>query len=32
MWYNCDTCARKILNARPQPLENTQEILRHYEV
>jgi hypothetical protein len=32
MWYNCDTCARKILNTRPQPLENTQEILRNYEV
>ncbi len=32
MWYNCDTCARKILHARPQPLENTQEILRNYEV
>jgi hypothetical protein len=32
MWYNYDTRARKILNARPQPLENTQEILRNYEV
>jgi tetratricopeptide (TPR) repeat protein len=28
----CDTCARKILKADPQPLENTQQILWNYEV
>ncbi len=31
-WYNCDTCARKILTASPEILENTAEDSLHYEV